>query len=60
MNYDLENQLKGNQKPRVCEICGRSHNKTKLNFEGVIHHNTRLICIDTKSCQRIAKKKRKS
>lgn len=36
--------------------CGRQYPKTILNIEGHIHHNSPIVCIDTKSCKKAAKK----
>lgn len=44
---------------RVCEKCGRKYPETVLNLEGAIHHNSKPHCIDTKSCERIKRKRKK-
>ena len=43
----------------VCPKCGRKYPETILNLEGRLHHGTKPVCIDTKSCERIARKKRR-
>lgn len=43
-------------KDKVCCKCGRGINETILNIEGFIHHNTDLLCIDTKNCNKAVRK----
>lgn len=44
-------------KDKACVLCGRKYPETILNIEGVIHHNGKLCCIDTKSCNKVRRKK---
>ena len=46
-------------KNKKCIYCQRSYPETLLNIEGVIHHNGVYKCIDSKSCRRVRKKRRK-
>jgi len=42
-------------KDRKCIKCHRKYPKTILNIEGVIHHNGKMICVDSGKCEKIAK-----
>lgn len=42
----------------ACSKCGRKYPETILNIEGRIHHGCDLLCLDTKACNKFAKKKR--
>lgn len=39
-----------------CGRCGAGTKEAILNFEGFIHHNSKIICIDHKACKKRMKK----
>ena len=39
-----------------CYLCGRKYPETELNIEGLIHHNEKPRCLNTKDCRKVAKK----
>lgn len=43
-------------KEKSCIYCNRSYPSTILNIEGIIHHNEKPRCLDTKECNKIKKK----
>ena len=44
-------------KDKKCVYCGRGYPDTKLNIEGVIHHNCEYRCLDVESCNKHKKKR---
>jgi hypothetical protein len=42
-------------KDSICIRCGRKYPDTILNIEGVIHHNCQMLCLDRRSCEKLAK-----
>lgn len=52
--------MKGEAKPkRECPECRRMRDAADLNIEGTLHHGTRVICLDRKSCERAKRKTRR-
>ncbi len=43
-----------------CVRCDRKYPEVVLNIEGYIHHNGKIICLDTKQCNRAVKKIKRS
>lgn len=41
-----------------CRRCGNVK-EDELNFEGRIHHGTKVLCFDTKACAKRVKKSKK-
>jgi hypothetical protein len=51
----------GTDSKNYCHICGRTSDQTELNYEAIIHHGAKnLECIDRKSCNKHARKKRRT
>ena len=52
------NEILGESKPNYCALCGRKRLPEQLNYEAMIHHQERVLrCIDSKSCERVKRKK---
>lgn len=47
-------------KDSVCYKCGRKYPHTILNIEGYIHYGSKPQCLDRKTCERIARKRKKN
>lgn len=46
-------------KDKTCIICGKKYPDVILNVEGYIHHGGKLICVDTKKCNKSKNKSKK-
>jgi hypothetical protein len=46
-------------KDLTCIYCKRKHSESRINIEGVIHHNCYPQCIDIRECRKYSKKKSK-
>jgi len=43
-------------KDKECIKCGRKYPQTLFNIEGVLHHASQFMCINTKECSKYVKK----
>ena len=45
--------------PYSCVYCLRKYPETRLNIEGLMHHNCAHMCLDAKDCKKHRKKLKK-
>lgn len=59
MNDNLMLSKSATYRHAFCTKCKRQYPTVILNIEGYVHHGSKIVCVDTKACNRYVRKQRR-